>query len=166
MYLLLSLIKILDNVILTAKSIATYKGQKIMSSILVIVSQLIFYLIINQVIEDNTMLAIIVVSVSSGIGNYLAFLINEKFKKDDVWTNIITSSHKELLIDLCTMLREHKVKYLLYDTYNRKFEQSYTVTAFTKTKFESKLIDDFLRNTDIKYLRMIDGVEVIKGDKK
>ena len=162
MYLVLSLIKILDNVILTAKSLATFKGQKILSSILVIVSQLIFYLVINQVINDNTIMAIVVVSVSSGIGNYIAFIINDKFKKDDVWTNIITSSNKELLLNLCTMLREHNVKYLLYDTYNRKFEQSYTITAFTKTKSESKLIDDFLGNTSIKYLRMIDGVAIKK----
>ena len=84
MYLVLSLIKILDNVILTAKSLATFKGQKILSSILVIVSQLIFYLVINQVINDNTIMAIVVVSVSSGIGNYIAFIINDKFKKDDV----------------------------------------------------------------------------------
>lgn len=162
MYILLSIVKILDNIILTAKSLATYKGQKILSSFLVVLSQLIFYLIINQVIEDNTTLAILIVSISSGIGNYIAFIINDKFKKDDVWTNIITSSNKEFLIDLCTILREYKIKYLLYDTYNRKFEKSYTVTAFTKTKIESKLIDDFLDKTDIKYLRMIDGIEIKK----
>lgn len=160
MYLILGLIKILDNIVLTAKNIATYKGQKLLSSILVIISQLLFYLVINKVIEDNTLMAIIIVSVSSGVGSYMAFLINEKFKKDDVWTNIITSSNKELLINLCTMLRENHVKYLLYDTYNRQFEQSYTVTAFTKTKAESKLIDEYLKNMDEKYLRMIDGIEV------
>lgn len=160
MYLILCIIKILDNVILTAKSIATYKGQRILSSILVVVSQLIFYLIINEVINDNTMTAIILVSFSSGIGNYIAFVINDKFKKDDVWTNIITSSNKEMLIELCTMLRKHHVKYLLYDTYNRRFEQSYTVTAFTKTKTESRLIDEYLKNTDVRFLRMIDGVEI------
>lgn len=159
-YILLSLVKICDNIIMTAKSLATYKGQKLLSSVLVVVSQLIFYLVISQVINDNTMLAIIIVSISSGIGNYLAFMINDKFKKDDVWENIITSSDKEFLVNLCTMLREHKVKYLLYDTYNRRFEQSYTVTAFTKTKAESRLIDEYLKNTDVKYLRMIDGDEV------
>ena len=160
MYLLLALVKILDNIILTAKSITTYKGQRILSSILVIVSQLIFYLVISQVISDNTTTAIIIVSVSSGIGNYIAFVINDKIKKDDVWQNIITSSNKELLIDLCTMLKNNHIKYLLHDTYNRRFERSYTITAFTKTKTESKLIDEFLKNTDVKYLRMIDGIEV------
>ena len=159
-YLFLAFVKILDNIIMTAKSLSTYKGQKVLSSILVAVSQLLFYLIIDQVVNDSTLAAIIIVSISSGIGNYIAFLINDKFKKDDVWENTITSSDKEFLVNLCTMLREHKVKYLLYDTYNRRFEQSYTVTAFTKTKSESRLIDEYLKNTEVKYLRMIDGNEV------
>ena len=160
MYLLLGLVKIIDNIIMVLKSITTYKGQKILSSILVIISQLIFYLVIQQVVNDNTLLAIIVVSVSSGIGNYIGFILNDKFSKDDTWTNIITSSNKEMLIGLCTMLKEHKIKYLLFDTYNRKLEESYTVMIFSKTKAESKLIDDYLEQTNVKYLRMIDGIEV------
>ena len=159
-YLILSIVKIIDNVIMVLKSITTYKGQKILSSILVFISQLIFYLVIQQVVNDNTMLAIIVVSVSSGIGNYVGFLINDKFKRDDTWTNIITSSNKEMLIGLCTMLKEHKIKYLLFDTYNRKLEESFTVMIFSKTKAESKLIDDYLEQTNGKFLRMIDGIEV------
>ena len=159
-YFLLFIVKVFDNIVMTAKTLATYKGQKLLSSILVTISQLLFYLVINQVVNDSTMTAIIIVSIGSGIGNYIAFMINDKLKKDDVWTNIVTSNHEEMLLDLCTMLREHRVKYLLYNTYNRKFEQSYTVTAFTKTKAESKLIDEYLKNTDVKYLRMIDGNEV------
>ena len=162
MYLLLSLIKIFDNVILTAKSLATYKGQKMLSSILVTISQLIFYLVIDQVINDNTMLAIGIVSISSGIGNYVAFLINDKFKKDDVWQNIITCSYKHDMVNLCNMLKEHKIKYLLFDTYSRSFVESYTVMIFSKTKAQSKLIDNYLETTNFKYLRMIDGIEVNK----
>lgn len=157
-YLVLGLIKVLDNVVLTAKSLATYKGQKLLSSVLVAISQLLFYLVIEQVVNDSTLAAIIIVSVGSGVGNYLAFIINDKFKKDDVWENTITSSNQDFLVDLCTMLREHKVKYLLYNTYNRSFEQSFTVTAFTKTKAESRLIDEYLKDTEVKYLRMIDGI--------
>lgn len=164
-YLILGLVKIFDNIILTAKSLATYKGQKLFSSILVIISQLIFYLVIDQVINDSTMLAIIIVSVSSGIGNYLAFIINDKFKKDDVWQNIVTSSDKEMLIGLCTILKEHRIKYLLFDTYNRSFYESLTVIIFSKTKDESKLIDDYLKTTNSKYLRMIDGIEINNKNK-
>ena len=120
-YFVLGIIKIVDNIVLTAKSISTYKEQKIISSVLVIISQLIFYLIIKEVINDNSLLAIIIVSISSGIGNYIAFIINNKFKKDDTWTNIITSNDKDMLVNLCTMLRDYHVKYLLYYTYNRRY---------------------------------------------
>ena len=106
------------------------------------------------------MTAIIIVSIASGIGNYIAFIINDKFKKDSTFENIITSSDKEMLIDLCTMLKQHKIKYLLYNTYNRSFNESLTVTIFSKTKSDSKLIDNYLEKTNAKYLRMIGGIEV------
>ena len=154
-YVLLAVVKIFDNVIQTAKSISTYKEQKILSSILTIVSQLIFYLVISQVIEDNTLLAIVIVAVSSGIGNYIAFLINNKFKKAAKWTFVITSSNLNDIQKLCSYLAEHKVKYISNDGYTRKGEHTINVMAFSKSKDESRLIEDFLKNTESRYLKEI-----------
>lgn len=159
-YIILCVIKVIDNIVLTIKTLTTYKGYKLLSSILVAISQLIFYLVIQQIINDDTLIAIILISISSGIGNYVAFIINDKFKKDSTFENTITSSDKEMLIDLCTMLKQHKIKYLLYNTYNRSFNESLTVTIFSKTKKDSKLIDNYLEKTNTKYLRMIDGIEI------
>ena len=154
-YLLLAIVKVFDNVIMTAKSIATYKGQKIISSILVAISQLMFYLVIEQVINDSTMLAIIIVSVSSGIGNYIAFLINDKFKKDDKWTFYLTSSDKEDVLRLCNYLVEHNIKYLANHGLNRRGNETINVIAYSKTKDQSRLIEDYLKNTESKYLKEI-----------
>lgn len=154
-YILLAIIKVFDNIVLTAKSIATYKEQKILSSILVIVSQLIFYLVIDQVISDNTMLAIIIVSVSSGIGNYIAFEINSRFKKAAKWTFVITSSNKDELKTFCDYLVEHKIKYIVCNGYNRKWDETVNVMVFSKSKEESRLIEKFLATTESKYLKEI-----------
>lgn len=154
-YILLALIKILDNVILTAKSIATYKEKKIISSILVVISQLIFYLVINHVINDNTLLAIIIVSVSSGIGNYVAFWINGKFKKDAKWTMCLTTSDAEDVKRLCNYLVENKIKYMASDGYNRRMEPTINIIAFSKTKAESRLIEQYLKTSNSKYLKEI-----------
>ena len=154
-YLVLATIKILDNIILTAKSIATYKEHKIISSILVVISQLIFYLVINQVINDNTILAIIIVSVSSGVGNYIAFLINSKFKKDAKWTMVLTSSDVEDVKHLCNYLASNKIKYVANDGYNRSMERTINIIAFSKTKNESRLIEEYLKTTKTKYLKEI-----------
>lgn len=154
-YILLSLVKILDNIILTVKTIATYKEQRILSSVLVVVSQLIFYLVINQVINDNTILAIVIVSVSSGVGNLLAFTINDKFKRDTKWTFVITSSDVEDIKILCEYLRNNKIKYIANDGYNRRGEHTINVMAFSKTKNDSRLIEDYLANSNSKYLKEI-----------
>lgn len=154
-YILLSLVKILDNIILTFKSITTYKEQKILSSILVVISQLIFYLVIDQVISDNTLMAIIIVSVSSGVGNYIAFILNNKFKKDVKWTFVITSSNLNDIQKLCNYLAEHNVKYIANDGYTRKGNHTINVIAFSKSKNDSRLIERFLENTESKYLKEI-----------
>ena len=154
-YILLGIIKVIDNVILTAKSLATYKGMKIISSILVIISQLLFYLVIDQVINDSTMLAIIIVSISSGIGNYIAFLINDEFKKDSKWTFFLTSSDKDDVLRLCNYLVDHKIKYLANHGLNRKGQETINVIAYSKTKDQSRLIEEYLKNTNSKYLKEI-----------
>ena len=154
-YILLAVVKAFDNIINTAKSISTYKEQKILSSILTIISQLIFYLVINQVISDNTLMAIIIVSVSSGIGNYIAFAINSKFKKAAKWTFVITSSNLNDIQNLCNYLAEHKVRYIANDGYTRKGEHTINVIAFSKSKDESRLIESFLENTESRYLKEI-----------
>lgn len=154
-YIVLAIIKIFDNIILTAKSIATYKEQKILSSILVVISQLIFYLIIDQVIEDNTLMAIIIVSISSGIGNYIAFILNSRFKRAAKWTFVITSSNLNDIQKLCNYLAEHKIKYIANDGYTRKGNKTINVIAFSKSKDESRLIEKFLEHTESKYLKEI-----------
>ncbi len=154
-YILLAIIKVLDNIILTAKSIATYKEKRMLSSVLVIISQLIFYLVIEQVISDNTILAIIIVSISSGVGNYIAFIINDKFKRDDKWSMVLTTSNIEDVKKLCRYLVKHNIKYIANDGYDRHGEHTINVIAFSKTKTESKLIEKYLSSTDNKYLKEI-----------
>lgn len=155
-YILLAIVKVFDNVIITAKNIATYQEKKIISSILVIVSQLLFYLVIGEVINDNTMLAIVIVSVASGIGNLLAFVINDKVKKDTKWMFVIASSDIEDIKGLCSYLALHKIKYIANDGYTRKGEHTINVIVFSKTKNESRLIENYLKNDmKSKYLKEI-----------
>lgn len=154
-YVILAIIKIFDNVILTAKSITTYKEQKFLSSVFTTISQLIFYLIIKEVTGDNNLLAIVIVAISSGFGNYVALIINNKIKKDTKWTFVITSKNINDIQNLCNYLVEHKVKYIANDGYTRKGEHTINVMAFSKSKDDSRLIEKFLANTESKYLKEI-----------
>jgi hypothetical protein len=50
---------------------------------------------------------------------------------------------------------QHKIKQVVTKSYTRKWEDTYSVMVFSKTKQESKLIDEYLKNTETKYLREI-----------
>lgn len=154
-YVLLSLVKVFDNIIGTAKSIATYQEKIILSSVLVAVSQLLFYLVIDQVVNDGSLLVIFIVAISSGVGNCIAFLINNRFKRDSKWAVILTCSCIEDVKELCGYLAENKIKYIANNGYNRSWQETINVIAFSKTKEESKLIDKYLENTDHKYLKEV-----------
>lgn len=153
--MLLGIIKIIDNIILTAKSITTYQNKKIISSLLVVISQLLFYLVIKQVIADDSLMTVLIVSIASGIGTYIAFLINDKFKKDSKWMFILCSSDVKDIMKLCDYLVEHNIKYQANHGLTRKGNETINVIAFSKTKNESRLIEKYLENTDSKYLKEI-----------
>ena len=153
--IILGLVKILDNVVSTAKTITNYQNKKFLSSVLVVISQLMFYYLISSVVENGDVLTTIVVCVCSGIGTYIAMLVNDKTKRDMTYTNILTCHRTENVEQLCDYLLAHKIKYIALDSYSREKEDTLTVLAFAQTKYESSLIDEFLKNSEVKFLRQI-----------
>jgi len=153
--ILLGAVKVLDNIISTAKSITTYQNKKALTSVLVVISQFMFYFIIKSIVADGSMLSIIVVCICSGIGTYIAMLINDKFKKDATYTNILTCSCTDSINALCEYLLHNKIKYIPVDSYDRHNARTKTIMTFAQTRDESKLIDSFLENSETKYLRQI-----------
>ena len=152
---ILFFIKVLDNIITTAKSITIYRNKEILSSILVIISQLMFYFVITKVIEDDSLVSIFVVSIASGMGTYLAFKINNRFKRDALWTNVLTCKDKIEIEKFCSFLVDNGIKYIVNDSYSRKWEPRYSILVFSRTKHESKLIDEYLSKSNVKFLRQV-----------
>lgn len=152
---ILFVIKVFDNIVTTAKSITIYRNKEILSSILVIISQLMFYFVITKVIEDDSLVSIFVVSIASGVGTYLAFKINNRFKRDALWTNVLTCKDKIEIEKFCSFLVENKIKYIVNDSYSRKWEPRYSILVFSRTKHESKLIDEYLSESNVKFLRQV-----------
>jgi hypothetical protein len=114
-----------------------------------------FYFIIKEVMADDSMITILVVSVASGIGNYIAFIMADKFKADDKWQFHMTSSDKDDVIHLCNYLVEHNIKYLANHGLTRSGKETINVIAYSKTKDQSRLIENYLKNTKSKYLKEI-----------
>lgn len=153
--IVLCIIKVLDNMVSTAKSITTYQNRKILTSILVIISQFMFYFIIKSIVSDSSTISTIMVCICSGIGTYVAMVISDKTKKDVLFTNILTCSCEDSIMALCDYCLEHKIKYIPMDSYDRQKNHSITVMVFTQTRSESKLLDSFIAESETKYLRQI-----------
>ena len=154
-YIILAIIKILDNIITTAKSITLYQNKAILSSILTIISQFLFFFVVSSIVTDGSILSIFIVSISAGIGSYIASFINNKLSKDRTWINIITCSNIEFMEELSKYLYKNKIKCIMYDAYTRKGYKTYTIQAFAKTRNESSLIDNYISKSNVKCLREI-----------
>jgi uncharacterized protein YebE (UPF0316 family) len=143
-YILLALVKVIDNIILTGKTILTQKNKAIASSILVIVSQFIFYFVVKQVVDDNNFISIFIVSVASGIGSYIAFCINKRFSKDTVYVNIITSNDRSKMKAFGDHMRAEGIKIVTLEAYSDTVERTLTALVFANTKDQSIQIDKYV----------------------
>lgn len=147
-YVILAIIKIIDNIIITGKTILTQKNKAISASLMVIMSQFIFYIVIKQIVEDSNFISIAIVSVASGLGSYIAFCINKRFSKDTVYVNIITSNDREHMKLLGDYVRSEGIKIVTFDAYSDTIERTLTALVFANTKEQSIKIDKYIEEHD------------------
>ena len=149
-------IKLVDNVISTEKSILTHQNKAIAASVLVAASQFLFYILIKEVVADNNPISILVVSIASGIGSYIAFCINNKFSKETVYINIITSNDKSKMKEFGDYMRAEGIKVVTMPTYGDNIEQTLTALIFANTREQSKRIDEYMKAHSDFYREVVD----------
>lgn len=147
-YIILAITKVVDNIILTGKTILTQKNRAIAASIMVVISQFIFYIVIKQIVEDSSFLSISIVSIASGIGSYIAFCINKKFSKDTVFVNIITSNDRSKMKMFGDYMRGEGIKIVTLEAYSDTIERTLTALVFANTREQSLKIDKYLEKHD------------------
>lgn len=154
-YLTLAVVKVIDNIVSTEKTILTQKNKALAASILVIIAQFMFYFIIKEVVADSNIVSIIVVSVASGIGSYIAFYMNKKLSKDMVYINIITSNDKSKMKAFGDYMRTENIKIVTMDAYNDDIEKTLTAIVFANTKEQSSKIDNYMEKHDELYRQIV-----------
>lgn len=116
-----------------------------MASVLVVISQFMFYFIIKEVVADSNVFSIFVVSIASGIGSYIAFYMNKKMSKDTVYINIITANDKSKMKAFGDYMRAENIKIVTMNTYNDEKENTLTALVFTNTKDQNIKIDNYMK---------------------
>lgn len=148
--------KLIDNALSTTKTILIQKNKWVLASIVLAVSNAIYFKIAKSIISDSSDVALYVVAIASGVGCGLAMLVNNKFSKERTFVNVIMSDDIEAMKALRTFLANNKITNVAADSYTLDWEtKTLTITAYAETKYESKLIDDFIANSSYKYKRLV-----------
>lgn len=149
------LIKVFDNMLGTSKTILIQKNKSLLASFTVVISQIIFYKLIDAVSGDQEYM-IYVIAIASGVGTLLALVISNKFSKERTYVNVILSDNKEEMMLFRDFLKENKITNLTTDAYTKDWKKTIVITAYAETKEQSKLIDHFINESDNKFKRIIE----------
>ena len=153
--LLLFGLKAADNLLSTGKQILIQRHKPILASLSVVLSQIIFYRLIDKVSAYNGDLALYIVAIASDVGTLLAVKISDKFSKERTFVNVILSDDREAMVDLREFLKEHHITNLATDGYTKDWNKTIAITAYAETREQSRLIDQYVKDSSVKFKRII-----------
>lgn len=151
----LFIVKVIDNILGTSKTILIQKNKGVLAALSVVISQIIFYKLIDAVGNSDSDLTMYVIAIASGFGTYLAVKLNDKFSKERTFVNVILSDNREAMEELRDYLREHKITNLATEAFTKEWNKTIAITAYAETKEESRLLDEYIKNSDTKFKRVI-----------
>lgn len=151
----LFIVKVIDNILGTSKTILVQKNKGVLAAITVVISQVIFYKLIDAVGNSDSDLTMYAIAVASGVGTYLAVKLNDRFSKERTFVNVILSDNREAMEELREYLREHKITNLATEAFTKEWDKTIAITAYAETKEESRLLDAYIANSEIKFKRVI-----------
>ena len=145
--------KVLDNTLGTAKTILVQRNRCVLAGVALGLSNFIYLSITKDIVTSDSSLALATVSIASGVGCCLAVALSNRFSKDKTYVNVIMSDNLQEFRDF---LAVHHITNVAADSYTLDWsKKSITITAYAETKAQSKLIDDYIVNSSLKFKRVI-----------
>lgn len=147
--------KVLDNTLGTAKTILVQRNRCILAGVALGLSNFIYLSITKNIVASDSILALVVVSIASGVGCCLAVAIGNHLSKERTYVNVLMSDDKVAMMGLRDFLAEHHITNVATDSYTLDWsKKTITITAYAETKADSRLIDEYLSG-DMKVKRVI-----------
>lgn len=155
--------KVFDNALGTAKTILVQRNRCVLAGLALGLSNFIYLSITKDIVTTDSTLALVVVSIASGVGCCLAVAFNNKFSKEKTYVNVIMSDDKEEMMKLRDFLAENKITNVASDSYTMDWERkTLTITAYAETKSQSKLIDEYIEASGTKFKCLVQDKRVSK----
>lgn len=148
--------KVIDNMLGTAKTILVQRNRSILAGLSLGLSNFIYLSITKNIVSADGSLALVIVSVASGIGCCLAIMVSNRFSKDKTYVNVIMSDNIDAMMQFRDFLAEHHITNVASDSYTLDWsKKTITITAYADTKAESSLIDKYIEESNLKFKRVI-----------
>ena len=148
--------KMQDNALSTAKTILIQRNRCFLAGIALILSNYIYFCVTKNIVTSESNLAIIVVSIASGVGCWLAMALTNRLSKERTYVNVIMSDDLEAMRQLRDFLAEHHITNVAADSYTLDWNtKTITITAYAETKKESMLINRYIDESPLKFKRVV-----------
>lgn len=153
---ILFLAKVLDNTLNTAKTILVQRNRCLLAGVALGLSNFIYLSITKDIVTSDSTLALVIVSIASGVGCCLAVTLSNRFSKDRTYVNVILSDDKEAMKEFRDFLAENHITNVATDSYTLDWSRkSISITAYAQTKVQSRLIDEYIERGLLKCKRVI-----------
>ena len=148
--------KMMDNALGTAKTILVQRNRCLLAGIALALSNYIYFCITRNIVTTDSNLAILVVSVASGVGCCLAVALNNRLSRERTFVNVIMSDDLDAMQQFRDFLAKHHITNVAADSYTLDWSvKTITITAYAETKEESMLINRYIENSPLKFKRVI-----------
>lgn len=153
---ILFLAKVLDNTLNTAKTILVQRNRCLLAGVALGLSNFIYLSITKDIVTSDSTLALVIVSIASGVGCCLAVALSNRFSKDRTYVNVVLSDDKEAMKEFRDFLAENHITNVATDSYTLDWSRkSISITAYAQTKAQSRLIDEYIERSLLKCKRVI-----------
>ena len=148
--------KMMDNALSTAKTILVQRNRCLLAGIALALSNYIYFCITRNIVTTDSNLAILVVSIASGVGCCLVVAFNNRLSRERTFVNVIMSDDLDAMRQFRDFLAEHHITNVAADSYTLDWSvKTITITAYAETKEESMLINRYIENSPLKLKRVI-----------
>lgn len=153
---ILFLAKVLDNTLNTAKTILVQRNRCLLAGVALGLSNFIYLSITKDIVTSDSTLALVIVSIASGVGCCIAVALSNRLSKDKTYVNVILSDDKEAMKEFRDFLAENHITNVATDSYTLDWSRkSISITAYAQTKAQSRLIDEYIERSLLKCKRVI-----------
>lgn len=148
--------KVLDNTLGTAKTILVQRNRCVLAGVALGLSNFIYLSITKNIVTSDSSLTLVIVSIASGVGCCLGVTLSNHLSKDRTYVNVIMSDNKTAMQEFRDFLADHHITNVANDSYTLDWStKTITITAYAETKAESKLIDEYIESSYLKFKRLV-----------